>query len=287
MTNFRQPDRKRRNRKALAALSLFLAMNMCPLFPATGLAETLVMGGTGLSLGLVGKLADAYVHKHPDNKIQVLPSIGSSGGIRALLAGKINLSFSARPLKEEEKGKGAREVAFAKSPFVFAVSTRVRGNIDLSSTDVHKIYEQEMTAWPDGTAIRLILRELHETNNKLIITHFPGIEPAIVKAQNRRGAILALSDQESMGLGESIVGSLITATVSAILTEGRTLKPLSINGVAPSLENLEKGAYPMAITLWAVIGPDSGSTANNFISFIQSVEGATVLRANGALPIAN
>ena len=66
----------------------------------------LVIGGTGTALGGMQLLAKAFSEDHPEIKTVVLPSLGSGGGIKALGAGKIDLSLSARPLKDKESATG-------------------------------------------------------------------------------------------------------------------------------------------------------------------------------------
>jgi phosphate transport system substrate-binding protein len=129
---------------------------LCLLFPTTAFAETLTMGGTGMANGIIRALADAYTMKHPDVRITIPPSVGSGGGIRALLAGKFDVSFSARPLKEKEERNGARAVPLAISPFVLAVASTIQGDLNLSSAEVIKVYEGDIAEWPDGTPVRLV-----------------------------------------------------------------------------------------------------------------------------------
>ena len=56
-------------------------------------AETLEIRGTGATLGTMQALADAFARKQSAAAIEVLPSLGSSGGIKALA----DSSFSAPP----------------------------------------------------------------------------------------------------------------------------------------------------------------------------------------------
>jgi len=254
--------------------------------PPAAAVETLAVGGTGLSLGLARKLSEAYMEKHPDIAVRVFPSFGSSGGIRALLAGKLQVSFSARPLKAVEMQKGARAFGFTRSPFIFAVSNQVRGDLDLTPADVLRAYDRKLTTWPDGAAVRLVLREARETNTRKLEANFPGIGGILEAQRKQRGALIAYSDQESMDFGEKIIGAMTTTTLSAVLSEGRKLKPLSLGGVAPTPGTLASGAYPMSLKLWSVLGPDSGAAGERFLSFARSPDGVAVLRRYGALPLA-
>ena len=50
-------------------------------------AETVKIGGTGFALGVMKMLAESFEKQYPGVKIQVFPSLGSSGGIKAVLQG--------------------------------------------------------------------------------------------------------------------------------------------------------------------------------------------------------
>jgi len=73
-------------------------------------------------------LADAYRESHPETDITVLPSLGSTGGVKAVLAGAIRLAVSSRPLKPEEVGLGASGSALGRTPFVFAVPAKTKAD---------------------------------------------------------------------------------------------------------------------------------------------------------------
>ena len=65
-----------------------------------GSAETLRIGGTGAALGPMARLGDAFQDLHPDTTIEILPSLGSGGGIKATMAGAIDIGLSSRDLNQ-------------------------------------------------------------------------------------------------------------------------------------------------------------------------------------------
>jgi ABC-type phosphate transport system substrate-binding protein len=58
------------------------------MFPGPALAETVRISGTGGAIGGMRLLAEAFRKAEPGVDVFILPSLGSSGGIRAVLAGK-------------------------------------------------------------------------------------------------------------------------------------------------------------------------------------------------------
>ncbi len=74
--------------------------------PSAGLAETLKIGGTGGALGTMQILGRAFEKQHAGVSVEILPSLGSGGGIKAVLAGAIDIGLSARRLKAKERDAG-------------------------------------------------------------------------------------------------------------------------------------------------------------------------------------
>ena len=88
-----------------------------------------------------------------------------------------------------------------------------------------------------------------------------------------------------MDRAEALPGALTTATLAAIMSEHRSLHPIAVDGVAPTLENLAEGAYTLFKNLYLVIGPDARPAVRDFVRFVQSSLGAAILRETGNLPI--
>jgi len=107
------------------SLAVAVVLALCP-FPGTaGAAEALLrIGGTGAAVAVMTRLGAAFAAYQPDLAVEVLPSLGSSGGIRALAGGAIDIAVSARALKPEEEAQGLQAVALLRTPFVFVTSLR-------------------------------------------------------------------------------------------------------------------------------------------------------------------
>ena len=243
------------------------------------------MGGNGWSLGIMRILADAYTSRHPDVLITIPPSVGSSAGIRAALAGKFDASFSSRPLTAAERDQGATAVPLFQTPFVLAVSKEVPGDLTLSKNEVVKAFDLGIPNWPDGTPLRVVFRPASESANETLISHFPGIAPVLEQGRKRRGAIVLQTDQEVMKQGEQVAGTLVPVALVGILAEPRVLKPVAIDGVVPSAQTLADGRYPLGVGMIIVIGPKAGAAVRDFIGFARSEEGRGILLRYGALPV--
>lgn len=95
---------------------------------------------------------------------------------------------------------------------------------------------------------------------------------------------VAATDQDNASIAEEIKGSLAGATLVQIVTEGRTLYSIPIDGVEPTLDNFEAGRYPYGKTLHFVILAKPSAAARGFASFLTSQAAAPLMRQSGILP---
>ena len=266
---------------------ILVGVMACLLSPTAGLATTLKIGGTGAALGTMRILADAFTRKNPDISVEVPGSLGSSGGIKAVIAGALDVGLSSRPLKSKERQAGARQIHYARTPFVLVTSAH---DIDpgpaLSSPELIEIFSGASTRWDDGTPIRIILRGERDTSTRLLISAFEGMQAALATARAIPGIPVTPTEQDNMDLAESLAGSLTTASLTALLAENRALTQVVIDGVAPTLDNLANGSYRISKSSYIVTGPEISPPARAFIQFVLSADGAAILRATGNLPIA-
>ena len=244
---------------------------------------TLHIGGTGSSLGGMRLLANEFVKLfRPDIHIIVLPSLGSNGGIKALLAGKINLSVSARPLTKAEKEKGLRANEYARTPIVLASRyDNPTNNITLSQ--LISAYSGEHLTWPEGTPIRLIMRPAGEDDTRLVREISPALNVAVNSALQRKDLFVALNDQDNAAALETIPGSLGIIALAQIVTEKRRIKPLTFNGLTGTREMLLTGKYPYVKTYYIITGPKPTSEIQAFLKFIYSPHGREILTRSGHL----
>lgn len=250
------------------------------------LAEDVVrIGGTGSGLGVLRILAEAFEKTHPGTRIRILPNLGSSGGIKALLHGAIDVAISSRALKTEELKDGAVALECARTPFVFVVNNKVN-KADVTTRELELIYKGQMLKWPDGTRIRLILRPAGDTDTMIVKNISKEMEQAVNASHARPDMVIAVTDQEAADAVAKIPGALGGTTLAQIETEKHPLKMLSFNGITPTLDALAKGRYPLAKQLYLVTAPKTPAAALQFIQFVRSTNGRAILVQSGALPTA-
>lgn len=243
-------------------------------------AEVIRIGGTGSGLGMIRILSDAFEKKHPGMTVKVLPSIGSSGAIKAVSQGALDIGLISRPLRPEELKLGLRVVDYATTPFVLVVGKNV--NIaGLNHKELVKIYRGEARTWPNGERVRVVLRPVADADTIVARGMSPEMSSAMDAALSREGMIMALTNQEALDILEKTPGSIGFATLAQIKAEHRSLKILSFNGVNPSAKKLTNGAYPLSLKLSFATKPESTAASRRFIDFVRSREGRMILEKSG------
>lgn len=252
-------------------------------FQATVYAGDLIrIGGSGGGLSTIKVLAAANEKKHPGTRVEVFPSLGSSGGIKALVNGALDIAISGRPLKDAEREKGASAVEYAKTPFIFISSPGVK-TAGLNIRELEQIYSRQVQSWPDGSNIRLVLRPAGESDNSVLKGISPSMEKGVLSALSREGMLFAITDQESVETVENTPGSLGTSTLGQVVTEKRKVKVLSFNGVNPTAKAIADGSYHLHKSFYAVTTPKAAEAALQFIKFLFSKEGREILTDSGYL----
>ena len=155
--------------------ALAIALTLLLAVPVHGTAaDEIKIGGTGAGLGTMRLLADAFARQVPEVNVSVPPSLGSSGGIRAVVGGALDIAVSSRPLKEDERKLGATEIEYGRTPFVFAVASKSKVTA-ITNGQLADIYAGRLVNWPDGTRIRLVLRPAGESDTAQVKSMSPDI----------------------------------------------------------------------------------------------------------------
>ena len=266
-------------RRVVNGVSIVLAAACLAYVPAT-LAQEIKIGGTGNALGTMRLLGEAFQKKHPQIKVVVLSSMGSSGAVKAVPRGAIDIGLTSRSLAAHERVADEVSLEYARTPTVFAVSTKTKATA-ISVQQVADIYAGKLERWPDGTPIRPVLRQPGDDNTRQIRALSPLIEKALVAAEQRPGLAFAFTDQEAAEQIEKIPGALGVTTLALIRSEDRSLRALSLNGVEPSVENTGNGKYPIIKNFFMITKSAPSPAAQQFMAFVRSPEGRQILEQTG------
>lgn len=260
---------------AIAATTLMSAFAVSP-----SMAETIRVGGTGAALGTMRLLGDAFAKERPEHVVVVLPSLGSSGGIKALLGGAVEIAVSGRDVKPEEREGRVNAIKYGTTPFVFSAH-REAPDLQLTKQSIADIYSGKTQNWSNGNPIRLVMRPKTESDTALLRKMSPAIDSAVAQALEKPGMVTAITDTDTADQIEKFPNSFGTATLALILSESRALKVFPVEGVMPAARTLSDGTYPYYKDCFIVMSAKPSSGTQQFVEFMSTPKGRDILQKTG------
>lgn len=251
---------------------------------SAGPGTTLRISGTGAGLGAIRLVADAFSRVQGDVRIEILPSLGSGGAIQAVEVGALDVGIAARPLEPKELARGLAQRSFGRTPLVLAVGPGTEAS-GITPGELARMYRGELLSWPNGERVRVVLRPRADTDTSALRAASPELAAAIDVALERPGMLMARTNQECATMLARTPGSIGPTTLAQLRTEATSLGKLAWNGVQPTLENLESGAYPLAHVLSVVVRARPSPEVLRFLAFLRSPDAAAILRGAGTLPL--
>jgi len=242
----------------------------------------IVITGTGDSADLLQLLAGAYEAGHPNTKVEIPESIGSTAGIKAVIAGKADLARTARDLKETEKNAGIKQIVFARTPIVFTIRWDTNGIDNITTQQILGIYKGEINNWQQlGAApgkIYPLTRESGDSSLSVLHKTIPGFadinSPAAKVMYLTPEAVAAMLEHKQ---------TFAFLPLSAIINT--KLKTLKVDGIEPSSQNVVGGKYKYVVPLGIAYKEQPEGPAKEFIDFLFSDEAKKIISSTGAVPV--
>ena len=282
--NTRSSNSIRRGDRISALAVLALLILVWPAMAGQTPGTTLVFAGSGTNLPIVRVLAKAFQRSHPGITIEVPASIGSSSGIRAVADGAIAIGLISRPMKENEKRLGLDVVTYARTPLVIGVHTSVAED-GISYAEIIDIYRGKKKTWKDGRDIFVLTREPSDSTIEMMNKAVPRFREVYEESRQDKHWTLILNDLEMNQTLARVPHAIGFSDLGALTIERHRIKPLKVNGVAPTITNTKEGKYPLVKPLMFVYHKEKlPPAAREFLAFVSSKKGAHILRTNGYLP---
>ena len=241
---------------------------------------TLRIGGTGAAVTTITQVAAAFQKKHPEVRFVFPPSLGSSGGIKAVIAGALDVGLNSRPLTEAERSHGLLLTEYARTPLLLVTSHK-GAKINFTLKRIASLYNGEIQSYPDGAPLRVIMRPDVELDVHLVRGLSPEIDAAIRRTQLQEGMNVAVNDQDNAEMLLRIRGAIGWMTLAQLISENLELTPLPIDNIAPNQANFASGKYPLFRTFSVVTGAQPTPLVKAFLEFLFSAEGRAILVRNG------
>lgn len=268
-----------RRRRAISGWAVAVLAVLLVSGPGSAAAETIRISGIGGAMETMRILGEAFRKTNPRIRIKLLPGMGSSGSVRAVLAGRLDIGLSGGTLSEEERAKGLVATKYARTPFVFGVNKSLKMT-GLTMEGAAAIYAGNRD-WEDGNRIRLVLRPPEDSDIPALKGMSPAMREAVDIALRREGMIVSTTDQDAADAIETVPGAFGGTTLSLVLSEKRNIRVLSLGGVTPSVRTMDERAYPYSKTFSMVSKINPPPSVRRFIDFVRSPAGAAILAKYG------
>lgn len=263
-----------------AIMVLWLAVCVLPV--AAVAEDPLRIGGTGMALAAMRQIGDSLRTTAPGIRVDVLPSLGTPGGLRALSARAIDIAVTGRILTAEERATGLVEAGCATTPLLFVSSHPAPAGIRLA--DLPNLYAHPSPAWPDGVALKIVLRSRAGSENGYLVAVVPAMAQALELAYARSGVPIATTDQENAEIAVHTAGSFALITLLQLRAERLDLRPVAVDGAAPVSAVVADKTYPMSANICLVLPAVPRPDAAAFVAHARSETGRTLVGSLGATP---
>jgi phosphate transport system substrate-binding protein len=263
--------------------ALFFSLTLIVLFSGPAAAGgKIVISGSGDSQDLLRAMASAFEKANPGARVVIAKSIGSDGGIRAVERGAADLGRIARLVTEKDRKFSLNHVVFAFSPVVFICNANVQKVDNLTYTQIVGIYSGRITSWSqlggERRPIYVANREEGDSSRTAIEETVPGFNEITSFA----GEVIK-STPENIAIVEKYKDTIGYGPLSML--KGRKLKVLKVEGISPSLRNVQSGKYNLFIPFSLVWKGRLRGLSKDFVDFIFSPQGQRITADSGAAPV--
>lgn len=253
---------------------------------AAELGPGLHIAGSGACLPLGRALASSF--DAGETRVVVHDSIGSTGGVRAVHDGVIEIGLVSRPLHEHERSLGLRVVPFARVPVVFIAHPDVPAT-GLGRDQIVAAYRGALDRWPapqhadTELPVNVLLRERGDSGQLAVARALPGFGEAVHDSLARGRFRVLYHDEDLVRAVARIPGAL---GISDLVQARRAaVRVLEVDGVVPSPDAVRDGTYPFHRDLALVLAPEPSALAARFAAHVRSPAARETIRAAGALPL--
>lgn len=204
--------------------------------------------------------------------------IGSSGGVKNAKNGTTQIGTASRNLKKEEKEWGLTEIELAFDG-IAVIAQPENGIEGLAMDQVKAIYRGEITNWSQvgGADAEIVVVSREDgSGTRGAFEEIVGFEGEL-----KESSIIA---DGNGNVQTTVAGNPLAIGYVSFTYINDTVKPLLIDGKAPTVENVVAGEYAVARPFMMVyIEEDMTDAARAFVEFAMSTEGQTIVEDKGAI----
>ena len=262
----------------ISFLSLFL-------FSATSFAgdtKKLTLTGASTIAPLVAELGKKFEEKYKNVRIDVQTG-GSSRGVNDQRQGLNDIGMASRQLNPEEKDLQAFAIAYDGICIIINKNNPVA---NLTDQQIRDIYTGKISNWKNvggkNSPITVVNKADGRSTLELFLSYFKlknsEIKAAVIVGDNEQ-------DIKTIAGNPNAIGYVSIGSAEFSITQNVAIKPLPLNNIAPTTENVRNGKFPLMRPLNLITKTKPIGLIKQFIDFAQSKEASPFIKEQFFVPI--
>lgn len=270
------------------SLILTLVAIMCLTIAGCGTKEkevNITFAGSSTLSGFVTTMSNQFMEDNKNVKIAVSTG-GSGAGVKSAIEKTANFGMASREVADDEKSKikDYKEFMFGFDALTVSVNPEnklLEVKETLTTEEIQKIFSGEYKYWDEldkslpHEEIVVIVRDIgggaHKVFQKAIMGDTKVREDAIQAPS--MGALVEKVISNKNAIGYASVGIVNQ-------NEGK-IKPMSIDTIEPSTENILNGDYKLSRPLLVIKSGELNETEQKLIDYMKSDKGIKTLKELG------
>ncbi len=189
---------------------------------------TLLFAGSGAGIAPLARILAAYRRANPSARVELAPSIGTDGAIRALRDRAIDVGLAARPLRPAER-QDLSVLPLVEVPLVLATrrQTRLPRPFDLATATA--LLSRKDGRWPDGTSVVPLYRQRGDAVGKALARSAPGLARVFAVAHDQGRGLTCYTDQQLARRLVATPGALGVLDLGSLRLRELPLRSLSLS----------------------------------------------------------
>ena len=270
------------NSKYLIGIILAIVVIIGAYFALAGSSsqQTIQIAGSTSVQPVAEKLAQAYMQKHTDVKVNVQGG-GTSVGITSAQQGTADIGTASSKPKDSD-AQGLVQTQIAKDGIVVVVNNANKVS-SLTINQTKDIFSGNITDWSKigGSAgnISIITREDGSGTRD-------GFQNIVMGGKNGTSILkTAIVQSSTEAILQAVKGNPNSVGYISLASLNGDVKAVTINGVAPSEKTVSDDTYKIVRPFIFLTKGQPTGIVKDFVDFTLSSEGQSIIKQAGAVPI--
>ncbi|HMM19284.1 MAG TPA: phosphate ABC transporter substrate-binding protein [Selenomonadales bacterium] len=263
--------------------------------------SSIKIGGSSTLAPTIANCANDFTEKYqtwkkvnaqlPDEQIVIFVASGGSGlGVNSAINGTVDIGLVSREIKDSEKAKLPNHKFYTLGYDALTIAVNPKNPVlqvkpNLTAEEVKKIFSGELKTWQQLDAslpnrpIVVAVRDLGGGATQ-------AFDEAIMKGTPITKEAIQLPSMGALaGKVQENVDAIGYVSVGFVQADKAKFGVLSVNGIAPTSENIAAGKYQIARPLIIITKDKPDDKQQNFIEYLLSENGYKAIEAMGFVPV--